>query len=597
MAAYKLTLDKKILNQNRFIPWVLSGKKKIPIVGWSNAINRKPFHEIKGKVGIVFDKEIDNLAGLDLDDCINPDGTYTIQAAKAVDLFTNIAYIERSVSGKGLHFIFYSDLNISFNLKPIEYYSTGRYFTISGDSLPESSPTIQDCSKEIRTFIQQFAPEKLIPKVKTTTYDNISLTPLSKIKEVLSQISSDCNRGDWFTVACSLHHEFEQGEDGFDLFNSWSANSSDKYQGEEDCRNVWDSLGGYSGPPITISSLFNLATKKEIVPWVASEGKKRWFTTADLNAKLGPIEWLVKDYFEANTISIIWGDTMAFKSFLALEVCFCIAAARSWHGKEVKQGAVLYVCGEGANGIARRITGLRQKYGITQEIPLYVSNGSRDMIEAEAVTEVIDFGNTLETNINMVMIDTVNRNFSGEENSSKDVAKAYKHLDRIKEAFNCSIAMVHHTGKSGTTIRGSAAWVQNVDASYEMKRSSNTFYTQFIPRKMKDAALGEEINFEMKEIILNEVPRSSTVLTTLISKTIDEIPISTNRRKDGGITHAIFKCLEEKDKATTKKEIEDWVYEDGQPIDSIRTTLTRMVERKEIIRSGRGLYELPKLNK
>ncbi|CAB5151273.1 Primase, C-terminal 2 [uncultured Caudovirales phage] len=609
----EVALDEAILKQARWIPWFLEGDKKKPAVEWSDYQNRKPFEAVKGNVGIVFDKQVDCLVGLDLDDCIDDEGNYNAQATRAIELFQGKAYIERSVSGHGLHFIFYADLGISFNAKPIEYYEQGRYFTFSGLVVPGSSSTPQPCQKEIKQFIQEYAPQKLNPKVKEAASD-IGLVSSAQVREALAKISPDCNRGDWFTAACALHYEFEGEEKGFELFHEWSARADAKYQGEEDCRKVWDSLGNYKGAAITIGSLFELAKSAEFSPvyeYALSQDdspdievhgkekeKKRWLTTRDLDSKLGPIEWLIDDYFEASTISIIWGDTMAFKSFLALEVCFCVAAGIQWHGKEVRQGTVLYVCGEGANGIARRITGLRQKYNIWEEIPLYVSHGSRDMIEWEAMKEVIAYGQSLQTKINLVMVDTVNRNFSGEENSSKDVAKAYKHLDKVKETFDCSIAMVHHTGKSGTTIRGSAAWVQNVDASYEMQRQSKSFYTTFIPHKMKDAALGDEMNFEMKEVFLKRKgDKKETLLTTLISEHIDEIPVERTRRKEGGVTVTILKCLEEKGVAVRLKEIEDYASDNGQGIDSIKTTLLRMVKSGEVLRVKPGVYELPPLTK
>lgn len=623
----KAILDKAILDQPRWIPWFLEGTKKIPAVEWSDYNNRKPFSEITGNVGIIFDKAIDHLVGLDLDDCINDDNQYNAQAITALLLFKNKAYIERSISGKGLHFIFHANLNISFNAKPIEYYEQGRYFTFSGDSIPGSVLVPQWCQEEISQFILKYVPHKLSPK-NTTPNNDIGLVSIPKVKEALSRISPDCNRGEWFTTACALHHEFEGEEKGFELFHEWSMKAKDKYKGEGDCRRIWDSLGEYSGTPTTIGSLFELAKYKEsgtVYDYPLSDGnfelehqkddekggltKPKWLTLSDLDSKLGPIEWLIKDYFEANTISIIWGDTMAFKSFLALEVCFCVAAGLSWHDQDVKQGAVLYVCGEGANGIARRIAGLKQKYGITRFIPLYVSAGSRDMIEMEAMQDVINYGKSLNTQINLVMIDTVNRNFSGEENSSKDVAKAYKNLDRIKDSFTCSIAMVHHTGKSGAIIRGSAAWVQNVDASYEMKRTGKTFYTSFIPLKMKDAALGATLSFEMTEIILNRksiidgrkstsiIDEESTLLTTLISSKVDDIPVDNQRRKADGTTVLILKCLEENKGPTTKKQIEDYVADQGQAIDSVRVSLTRLTANGEINRVKQGVYEIPETSK
>jgi len=608
----KVELDPKILDQSRWIPWFLEGDKKKPAVEWSDYNNRKPFSDIKGNVGIIFDKSIDLLAGLDLDDCIDDEGKYNEQATTALSLFQGKAYIERSISGHGLHFIFYADLGISFNAKPIEYYEQGRYFTFSGDTAPGSTSTPQYCGKEIRVFVQQYAPHKLSPKVKADEHGEISLVSPTKVKEVLTNIDPDCNRGDWFTAACALHYEFEGNEKGFELFHEWSMQAKDKYEGEADCRRVWESLGDYAGAPITIGSLFELAKNKEFSPVYEdtvisdnisiSKNKPKWLTLGDLDQKLGPIEWMIQDYFEAKTISIIWGDTMAFKSFIALEVCFCVAAGISWHGQEVNQGTVLYVCGEGSNGIARRIAGLKHKYGITEHVPLYVSSGSRDIIEVDAIKEVISFGRSLETKISLVMIDTVNRNFSGEENSSKDVAKAYKHLDQIKEAFDCSIAMVHHTGKSGTIIRGSAAWVQNVDASYEVKRTGTTFFTTFLPLKMKDAAVGHELYFQLKEVHLrrtytNQLSTSLSTFSTLVTEKVDEISVDNQRREATGATINILKCLEEKGVATTTKEIQQYFEDNGYAIDSLRTSLGRMTKKGEILRVKQGLYELPPLTK
>jgi hypothetical protein len=617
----KVELDPKILNQSRWIPWFLEGDKKKPAVEWSDYNNRKPFSAIAGNVGIIFDKAVDLLVGLDLDDCIDAEGKYNEQATTALTLFQGKAYIERSISGNGLHFIFYADLGISFNAKPIEYYEQGRYFTFSGDTVPGSTSMPKYCGKEIRVFIQQYAPHKLNPKVKKEEdFGEISLISPAKVKEALTHIDPDCNRGDWFTAACALHYEFEGNEKGFELFHEWSMQAKDKYQGEADCRRVWESLGDYSGAPITIGSLFELAKNKEFSPvyedsvisdniTINPKNKPKWLTLGDLDQKLGPIEWLIQDYFEAKTISIIWGDTMAFKSFIALEVCFCVAAGIPWHGQEVNQGTVLYVCGEGSNGIARRIAGLKHKYGITEHVPLYVSSGSRDIIEVEAIKEVIGFGRSLETNISLVMIDTVNRNFSGEENSSKDVAKAYKHLDQIKEAFDCSIAMVHHTGKSGTVIRGSAAWVQNVDASYEVRRTGTTFFTTFVPLKMKDAAVGNELFFELKEVNLRRTIKDesrrevdanqsfSTVFSTLITQKVDEISVYSGRRNADGTTINILKCLEENGVATSTQKIRDYFDNNGYAIDSIKQTLVRMVKSGDIVRVKQGVYELPPLHK
>jgi hypothetical protein len=88
------------------------------------------------------------------------------------------------------------------------------------------------------------------------------------------------------------------------------------------------------------------------------------------------------------------------------------------------------------------------------------------------------------------------------------------------------------------------------------------------------------------------------VLTTLISQHIDELPApERTRRKEGGVTYTILKCLEEKGVATKLKEIENYAFENGQAIDSIKTSLLRMVKSGEVVRVKPGVYELPPLTK
>ena len=106
------------------------------------------------------------------------------------------------------------------------------------------------------------------------------------------------------------------------------------------------------------------------------------------------------------------------------------------------------------------------------------------------------------------------------------------------------------------------------------------------------------MNFEMKEVILKRKGHEKdTLLTTLISEKIEEIPVERTRRKEGGITVTILKCLEEKGVATKLKDIEDYAFENGQAIDSIKTSLLRMVKSGEVVRVKPGVYELPPLTK
>lgn len=348
---------------------------------------------------------------------------------------------------------------------------------------------------------------------------------------------------DWIKVGMILKTELGMG--GFDLWNEWSEHN-DRYR-SKDMLYKWGSFNSNEsklGSLIFMAQKYGYTHSGEIKSRPISDNlKKQWFTLEDMQSKLGPIEWMVEDYFEKRSLSIVWGDTQAFKSFIALELCYCIAGGYHWHGKNVSQGAVLYVCGEGSNGIARRLAGLKQKYGTTEVIPLYISNGSRNILDPKEIANIITFGKSLGVVISLIVFDTLNRNFTGDENSSREVATALVNLEIVMRTFNCSVTLIHHGGKDGTKIRGSSAWQNGVDSQYEVKRNSSAFETTLLGFKMKDAELPDPLYFKMNVIFIgNDV-------TTLVTEVVEYLlPVEETKskgrtRKEGGYTNTLLDYL------------------------------------------------------
>jgi len=107
-------------------------------------------------IGYVFDPA-DPYAGIDLDDCINPDGTIKPNAAMVCDSINS--YSEISPSGKGIKIFVKAKIPVNipkkegkmqqgFNSKKpeleIEIYYGSRFFTLTGNRLEDYSPTIED---------------------------------------------------------------------------------------------------------------------------------------------------------------------------------------------------------------------------------------------------------------------------------------------------------------------------------------------------------------------------------------------------------------------------------------------------------------------
>ncbi|MBT1509479.1 PriCT-2 domain-containing protein [Bradyrhizobium sp. SRL28] len=83
------------------------------------------------------------------------------------------------------------------------------------------------------------------------------------IEDALWRISPDCSQDVWWRVGAAIYSAL--GDDGFDLFDTWSAQSETKYPGRDGCWYKWGFWrrytvdGGDGRRPITIGTLFHFA--------------------------------------------------------------------------------------------------------------------------------------------------------------------------------------------------------------------------------------------------------------------------------------------------------------------------------------------------
>lgn len=206
-----------------------------------------------------------------------------------------------------------------------------------------------------------------------------------------------------------------------------------------------------------------------------------------------PVSWLVRGYLETDTLAMLYGPPGKGKSFIALDICCCVAAGVQFHGHEVEQGAVFYIAGEGHNGIARRVRAWVEHRGLTgTPDALFVSSAPVDLanaINATAVAEAVDqLATKAGVSPALIVVDTMARNFLGDENSSQDVGRFVANLDALRRRWNATVLVVHHTGKDADKgARGSSALKAAVDAEYEVSRQDADKLVRLVARKMKDA--------------------------------------------------------------------------------------------------------------
>lgn len=260
-----------------------------------------------------------------------------------------------------------------------------------------------------------------------------------------------------------------------------------------------------------------------------------------------PPVWVIDGMAETDSLTILFGDPESGKSFLAMDWAACVATGHPWKSKPVRKGPVLYVNGEGHNGINRRFTAWCIANNIDlKEHPLYLSTTTTALTDevARAELEAVIAEFIREHGMPAaIVIDTLARNFGpGDENSTQDMGRAVETLDAIRRMTGAWVIAVHHSGHADKTrARGSIVLRGSADTEYRMTRPE-AGDTTLTATKTKDGARPDPITFRFADVELGvkddhgrEVTSAVLIQTQYIPP--DDIPASKGGRPAGTGKH------------------------------------------------------------
>ena len=359
--------------------------------------------------------------------------------------------------------------------------------------------------------------------------------PAEKIAKAVNMLDPNMSNDSWVKIGMGLHHQFDGGPEGFNIFNEWS--SAGVTYDADTIGARWQSFGAdlTSTNPVTAATIISQA-KAIHIENKARDDVARGFSlvpASQILAKLGPVDWQVENYFEADTTGILFGDPGCFKSFLALDIGLHCALGRDWHGNAVKQGSVIYVAGEGHGGFARRLAAFEKAHGtsIDDKLPLYFSEHAASLYTEESalmVTASIDALIASAGVPSLIIIDTLARNFgAGDENSTSDMNVFIENVDRqLRAKYKSTVLIVHHTGHSNKErARGSMALKGALDFEYRVEKPEGFtgYNAKLVCTKMKDAIEPEDTWFEGQSIVVGSYDDDE--MTSLVFKK-SEAPVA-----------------------------------------------------------------------
>jgi hypothetical protein len=267
-----------------------------------------------------------------------------------------------------------------------------------------------------------------------------------------------------------------------------------------------------------------------------------WLIHADdFSAQPAPISWLVKRWVQDKALVMVHGPSGGGKTFVVLDWCLRMASGMpEWCGQKVRPGKIVYLAGEGHHGLRSRIAAWKHHHQ-AGSLSMWLSKDGCDLNTPAGYLKVVEQIRMLPSTPNAIVVDTLHRFLSGDENSAQDAKTMLDACNSLMSEFNCSVILVHHTGVSEEAqhrARGSSAWRGALDIEISIVPSKDGAPMQIVQRKSKDAELAETVYVELTSVEIpgwkdedNQPVTSAVVVETSATVSVKkESKISSHRK-------------------------------------------------------------------
>ena len=234
--------------------------------------------------------------------------------------------------------------------------------------------------------------------------------------------------------------------------------------------------------------------------------KDDWLIPADdFCAQPSPISWLVKRWIQSQALVMVHGPSGGGKTFVVLDWCLRIASGtEDWAGHKVRQGNVVYLAGEGHHGLRGRVAAWKHHHK-AGKLAMWLSKDGCDLNTPTGYLKVVEQVRMLKYRPSVIVVDTLHRFLSGDENSAQDAKTMLDACNALMQEFDCSVILVHHTGVSDEAqhrARGSSAWRGALDIEISIIPGKDDQPMQIVQRKSKDAEMAEPVFVQLHTVAI-----------------------------------------------------------------------------------------------
>jgi hypothetical protein len=231
--------------------------------------------------------------------------------------------------------------------------------------------------------------------------------------------------------------------------------------------------------------------------------------------------YLIHGLIPAKGLTVAWGPPKCGKTFTVTEMLLTIALGWDYRGRKVQQGPVVYCSFEGQAGLAGRIEAFRQKHmgEDPDPIPFHAVTATLDLVRQ--ADDLIASIKDADIQPLAVCLDTLNRSLMGSENNDQDMGAYIAACDRIREALDCAVIIIHHCGIQGTRPRGHTSLTGAADAQLAFSRDRNSNVEMRVEYMKDGGSEGEVVVSSLQSVEVgvdaDDLPITSCVVVPAVA--------------------------------------------------------------------------------
>lgn len=232
-------------------------------------------------------------------------------------------------------------------------------------------------------------------------------------------------------------------------------------------------------------------------------------------------------------VGMLFGDSNAGKTVISIDMALHLMTGTAWAGHLVDRLPVIYIATEAGMSAERRFVAAELAAGVALSADWFMlCEGALDLRSQATLDDLVNaaasFGGP-----GVMFVDTfANAYGDADENDAGDMSDTLRAAESFADRTGWTIVMVHHTGKSGATYRGSSVLRGSPNFVLEVFQAANGITTVSV-NKMRD---GEKRPVAVVRVEGQKIGRDGYGLDLIVPVAVASPP---DRPKDGELRTAM----------------------------------------------------------